>query len=94
MMADEAIELVASFRPRILLVDWLLKEDKNGLHVAEALRRRDKSAGIIFLTGLPTDRVAAQAVTVSPFEVMEKPCDFTLLMKTVEEMLQPDSVKP
>jgi len=82
----EALEIGARFRPHVLLADWLLADDSNGLQVAESLRAVQPNMSIIFLTGLPVDRLAPQAHHVQPCTFVEKPCDFSDLLRRIRHM--------
>ncbi len=83
--AREAMELGTRFRPHLLLTDWLLP-DVNGLQVAEKLRADQPDLGVIFLTGLPTDQLTAQALHVQPCTFIEKPCDFQRLLQEIRNL--------
>jgi len=82
----EALEIGRSFRPDLLLTDWLLPENMNGLQVAEALRAGQPDMSVIFLTGLPSDKLEDQARHMQPCTFMEKPCDFDELLSQVRRL--------
>lgn len=87
--ANDALRIGDMFRPDILLTDWLLQDNVNGLHVAERLRADYPGMSVIFLTGLPTDKLEAQAETVRPCKFIEKPCDFQELLQAIRELTPP-----
>lgn len=84
--AREAVEIGSSFCPHLLLADWLLQDNFSGLQVAEALRATQPGLSIIFLTGLPTDRLSEQARHVQPCTFIEKPCDFNALLDQIHKL--------
>lgn len=82
--AQEAIELAAEFRPDLLLVDWLLKDECNGLDVARTLRARNPELCLVFITGLPTEKIEVQAESLRPCTVLGKPTDLDVLLATIQ----------
>jgi DNA-binding NtrC family response regulator len=84
--AKEALDVGVHFQPDLLLTDWLLPGNTNGLQVAEAMRATRPELSVIFLTGLPTDKLAAQAQHVQPCKFIEKPCDFDELLREIRQM--------
>lgn len=83
--AHDAVEIGEAFRPDLLLTDWLLPNSVSGLHVAERLREAQPDLPIIFLTGLPAERLHAQVEHVRPCRLMEKPCDFDELLGAIRQ---------
>jgi len=83
-------EIGSSFRPDLLLADWLLA----GQH--ERTSRGDGAAGRpagdmdrFFLTALRSDRLTEQARHVQPCTFVEKPCDFDALLVEIRHLTRP-----
>ncbi len=56
-MADtpqEAIAIGIESPPDVLVVDWMLNDEQNGLDVAEAIRATNPSLQTILITGYPS----------------------------------------
>lgn len=81
--AAEAIQIGESFLPHVLLTDWLLPDDANGLEVARRLLGAQPRLAIIFLTGLPADKLRPQVEEIGPCGFLEKPCDFDELLQAI-----------
>lgn len=84
--AQEALDIAPAFHPDLLLADWLLPDNTNGLQVAEAMRAAQPDLSVIFLTGLPTDKLTEQARHVQPCTFIEKPCDFDELLRKIRQI--------
>ncbi len=87
--AREALEVGPHFKPDLLLTDWLLQENVNGLHVAESMRAALPNLSVIFLTGLPIEKLTEQARHMQPCKFIEKPCDFDELLREIRQMAPP-----
>ena len=71
--ACEAIRLGRTFRPHVLLTDWLLKGDKSGIDIATALRQDDPQLAIVFVTGLPITALKTVSQHLANCVFLEKP---------------------
>jgi DNA-binding response OmpR family regulator len=85
----EAITLAAAFEPEVLIADWLLKDEYDGIDVARALHAAMPSMGIIFMTGLPASEVAGKLQGLPVIEVLEKPLEVDGLLQRVRVLLPP-----
>ena len=70
---QEAALVARSFRPDLLIVDFLLKDEYYGLQVAEAMRELAPELRIIVITGYPSDSLRRDALDAHVFRVIEKP---------------------
>lgn len=70
-----AIEIGKSFNPDILVTDWMLKDEKNGLDVAEELLKLNPNLGIIFITGMAADALEGKLGNIPTYKILEKPLD-------------------
>jgi DNA-binding response OmpR family regulator len=84
----EAIDKGRDFEPDVLLTDWLLKGEQNGLTVAEALRAWYPKLIVIFFSGLPMEKIQAAAGHLHPCTYLEKPFGLGKLEATIEAALQ------
>lgn len=82
--AQEAIEAGENFEPQVLLSDWMLKEELDGLDVARTLSHRWPDLRIYFITGLPADHLRGQLNGLSICKIYEKPTQFDPLLSDLE----------
>ncbi len=69
----EAALVARSFRPDLLIVDFLLKDEHYGLQVAEAVRELAPELRIIVITGYPSESLRRDALDAHVFRVIDKP---------------------
>jgi two-component system cell cycle response regulator CpdR len=69
----EGIEVGTSFRPDVLVVDWMLKDYIHGLHVSEVLRSVLPLLQTVLITGFPTQDLRAEARAGRIYRFIEKP---------------------
>jgi CheY-like chemotaxis protein len=84
----EAIDKGRGFEPDVLLTDWLLKGEQNGLVVAETLRDWYPQLIVIFFSGLPMENLQAAARHLHPCTYLEKPFGLGKLEATIATALQ------
>jgi DNA-binding response OmpR family regulator len=84
--AREAITLGRSFVPDILISDWMLGEDCDGVDVARALHAHCPRLAIIFITGQSTDRLRLKTLGLPVYRVLPKPLSL-LDLKTVVDLI-------
>ena len=60
----EAIALADTFRPDVLLADWMLRCEMHGLEVGEQLREGSPDLRILLMTGFPTADLEVEATRV------------------------------
>ncbi len=73
--ADEALAIGASFKPDVLIADWLLQDDLGGLDVALALQKQRPGLRVMFMTGLPIQVINQSIAGLDVLRVYEKPLD-------------------
>jgi DNA-binding response OmpR family regulator len=69
----EAIAISDEFRPDVLITDWLLAGDYNGVSVARALACREPQPLIIMVTGYPIHQLQAITADLDVGAYLEKP---------------------
>ena len=80
---EKAIEVAEQIKPDLILMDIMLKGDKNGIEAAEEIITRF-NIPIIFLTAYSDDRTLKKAKTTQPFGYILKPFEETQLITTIE----------
>ena len=81
--AEDAIAGGAHFRPDMLITDWLLQSDRDGIDVARILTAQHPEMKVIFVTGLPVDQLRKRTQDLDIVDVFEKPLDLDRLIETV-----------
>ncbi len=82
---QEAALVAKSFRPDLLIVDFLLKDEYYGLQVAETMRELAPELRIIVITGYPSDTLRREALDAHVFRVIEKPFHMVDLADAVRD---------
>ncbi len=81
----EAIITAKSFRPDLLIVDFLLKDEYYGLQVADAMRELASELHVILITGYPSESLRRDALDARVFKVLEKPFHMAELADAVHD---------
>lgn len=71
--AGTAFEIADDFVPDILIVDWMLRDEMDGLQVAQNLRARSPSLKTIFITGYRISRLETEMREVPFAQFLSKP---------------------
>ena len=81
---SEGIDIATTFRPHVLIADWLLTDDCSGLDVARILRKDDPDLRTIIITGFDSKEIENQAPT-DIFQYLDKPFDLQELLTAVRD---------
>jgi CheY-like chemotaxis protein len=81
----EAIDLGVRWRPDLAVVDWMLRGDLHGLHVAAALRAVRPDTRVILITGFPSEDLRRSSEHLSDF--VTKPFDLDQVRASVHSSL-------
>ena len=88
---QEALRLVHSFRPDVMLLDiWL--PGMNGIEILQALQSADVACPIIMLSGYGTIAMAVKAIQLGAFDYIEKPCSLDRLVDSIKRACPPRDV--
>lgn len=69
----EAIAIGREFRPDVLLLDWMLRSEMQGIEVAAALQQALPELRILLMTGFSTADVLGARTRVDVADILEKP---------------------
>lgn len=84
----EALRLVDSFRPDVIVLDfWLPGMD--GIEILQALQGMDATCPVIMLSGHGTIAMAVKAIQLGAFDYIEKPCPLDKLVDSVKQACFP-----
>ena len=81
---DQAYSIGPSFRPEVLVADWMLGNNVDGIEVAQVLRAGLPHLGVILMTGHPCDAVHAKAAAAGISPVLAKPIELAELARAIE----------
>ena len=85
---QEAMRLVHSFRPDVMLLDiWL--PSMNGIEILQALQSTDVTCPVIMLSGYGTIAMAVKAIQLGAFDYIEKPCSLDRLVGSIKRACPP-----
>jgi len=82
--SEEAIDVGRDFRPDVLVADWMLRSDDDGLDVSRSLRDQFPELETVLITGYPSVELHADARKSNVFEVLEKPFELDDLLSVVQ----------
>lgn len=80
----EAIAIGSEFRPDVLLVDWMLRSEMQGIEVAAALQQAQPRLRILLMTGFSTADVRGATARVDIEGILEKPFALGDLSRAIE----------
>jgi two-component system cell cycle sensor histidine kinase/response regulator CckA len=85
--AAEAIELGESFAPTVLISDWMLGSNGDGVSVAKRLFRTNSQLTIIFVSGYSLDQLRIQCRDIAVSHFLEKPVSLAKLGAIVDHIV-------
>ncbi len=71
--AQAAMDTARDFVPDILIVDWMLRDEMDGVQVAQSLRSINPGMKTIFITGYRTSRLENQMREIPFSQALSKP---------------------
>lgn len=81
-MGKEAIKKALEDKPDLILMDIMLKEDMDGIEVAERIRKR-MGTPVIFISALSNEGILKRAMRTEPFFFISKPMDESELLSAI-----------
>jgi DNA-binding NtrC family response regulator len=91
---DQAIDLGYLFEPQILITDWDLKGEYDGLEVCEAIHHANNKIRMILMSGHSMDHLGDRFEQQYVFSMLEKPFCIEKLFDLVEQALTTSSGMP
>ena len=82
---EQAISMVLEQRPKILVLDLMLKK-QDGISVLKAISAMEQKPVVLATSGFITDYVASAAASLGVRYLMLKPCDMEALVERLEEI--------
>ena len=82
---EQAIRMVLDRKPKILVLDMMLKK-QDGISVLKAIGNMEHKPVVLATSGFITDYVASAAASLGVRYLMLKPCDMAALVERLEEI--------
>ena len=82
---EQAIRMVTERKPKILVLDMMLKK-LDGISVLKAIGSMEHKPVVLATSGFITDYVASAAASLGVRYLMLKPCDMSALVERLEEI--------
>jgi DNA-binding NtrC family response regulator len=89
-----AIRTGITFRPDVLVTDWMLKSSIHGLHVSRVLHNINPHQKTIVITGFPSSDLFLEPKTAEIFAVVQKPFELKELKEKVFEASSANHASP
>lgn len=87
--AEGALELIEREKPDLLLLDFALEGDSNGLELIAEIRSRSIDVFIILVTAWDINDIASRMSEAQPDRILRKPVAPHVLQEVIEHALQP-----
>ena len=84
--AEKTVREGRSFRPNLLLVDYLLGPGQRGTDVARTLQNDLPNLKVVIMTGLPADRLESHQ-DLDGYTVITKPIDLDHVARSVAALI-------
>ncbi len=85
--AIEAIKIIDNFTPELLITDWKLDDDIDGVDLVKIITTKNISVYIIFITGHDTEKLNQKLVDLTVHEVIKKPFELATIDAAVNSYL-------
>jgi DNA-binding response OmpR family regulator len=83
-----AIETGCRYRPDVLVADWMLTDEVNGLCVADALRLMHREMAVVLISGFISEDLRNEAYNKKVFEIIEKPFEVKRIRNVISRALR------
>ena len=87
----EARDLALLFRPDVVITDWMLKDDVNGLELADWFREVNPELSVVLITGFPMASLKPDEARGGRLEFLEKPFRMETLLDAVRRVARSET---
>ena len=84
--ADQAIKMANELKPHLVIIDWFLGGEVNGLQVLSSVRSNLGNIGAIIMSGSSSFDIKSQVAAVPNCEYLEKPFQLTDFQSAVDRL--------
>lgn len=85
--AAEAVDMLAKTDPVLVIVDYMLREEQDGLDLIEAMRTTRPRLPALLISGFPSDDVELRVATMRATYYLEKPFESGELLGLVRYII-------
>jgi len=86
--STEGVAMVADFQPDLAIVDWMLRDQHDGVDVVLTLRAMTAHLRFILISGYPTASLDARLRNVPSCQFLAKPFTLTELTAAIQAALK------
>jgi CheY-like chemotaxis protein len=79
-----ALDVAERYEPDVLIIDYFLLDELNGVEVAKRLRERNSELRVLLVTGMVAEELDEACAAVGDIHVLRKPVDLATLGKLIE----------
>jgi CheY-like chemotaxis protein len=84
---EQADAIARDFYPDVLVVDWNLGDQVDGIELTQVLRTRLPELPAILITGYPSEELKRDAASAKIWPVLAKPLEWAELKVAIEEAM-------
>ncbi len=84
---EQAYTVAPDFCPDVLIVDWKLANQMDGIALTQVLRARLPELPAILITGYPSETLERDAAAEGIWPVLTKPLEWAELKEAIEEAM-------
>jgi two-component system nitrogen regulation response regulator NtrX len=88
----EAVALLEQTNPGLVIVDYMLKEERDGLDLIQAMRVKRPELPALLISGFPSDDVELRVATMGGTYYLEKPFESQELLKLVHYIVDRENL--
>jgi two-component system response regulator (stage 0 sporulation protein F) len=90
----EAVTALEQTEPRLVIVDYLLREERDGLDLIEIMRARRPRLPALLISGFPSEDVEQKVATMPATYYLEKPFESDELLSLVRYIITREKAPP
>lgn len=84
----QAVEIARGFKPEVLVTDYLLRGEIDGIGLAKRLLSNDPKLKIVLMTGLAEAAMEQQQLQIPQAVLVRKPLTFEEIAVRVQELIK------
>lgn len=92
-VGDEAIDYGYLFEPDLLITDWRLESEYDGLEVAEAFHFANEHIKTVLITGYSIEEIESRTENLGIYKTVLKPFSMEEISQVVSDVLETDSIE-
>jgi len=89
---SEAVDMLEETDPGLVIVDYMLREERDGLDLIEAMRSRRPRLPALLISGFPSDDVELRVAKMGATYYLEKPFESDELLSLVRYIINREAL--